>query len=47
MNFELPDDFPQGKYLLTIESNFSDFGKVKPRKIEFIVKGKQAATKKK
>jgi hypothetical protein len=47
MNFELPDDFPQGKYYLTIKSNVSDFGNVRPRRIEFIVKSKQAVTKKK
>ncbi len=31
--FELPDDHPQGKYFLNIQSNLSDFGKVRPRRI--------------
>lgn len=47
MNFELPDDFPPGKYYLGIKTNVSDFGSVKGRRIELLVKSKQAATKKK
>ena len=44
--FELPDDFPVGKYILEIGSSFDDFGEIPCLRKDLNVKTKVAGKKK-
>lgn len=44
--FELPDDFPPGRYILEISSPFKDFGSLAILRKEFNIKSKTAGKKK-
>lgn len=44
--FELPDDFPPGKYFLEISSPFKDFGTITKLRKEINIKAKAVGKKK-